>query len=338
IGGGGIGEQLLKALKLSTLEMNVFGTDTTKRCKNIFEVDKFFIVKPAYSVEYCENILNICSDNKIDVIFPGSEPELKVLSKNREIFETQNIFLPINPDNVIETCLNKIKTVEFLKKNGFNYPKSIHIKSKTDLELVDFLPAVIKPSIGGSGSANIMIAQSKKEVMAFGSYLLKIYSEFIIQEYIGTPEHEYTVGILLSMKGEYINSIALKRIIESGLGCKIKVKNRTNNDKLGESLVISTGISQGEISKYPEVTDVCREIALKLGAKSSINIQCRFFQNKVYVFEINPRFSGTTSLRAIAGYNEPEILLENHFYKKPFIIDAKFNKCTILRGLNETKI
>ena len=30
------------------------------------------------------------------------------------------------------------------------------------------------------------------------------------------------------------------------------------------------------------------------------------------MFEINPRFSGTTSLRAMVGYNEPDVLIRHH--------------------------
>ena len=338
IGGGGIGEQILKALKISSLDLKLFGTDTTNLSKNIFEVKKMFIIRPAYSNGYCMELLNICLKNNINVIFPGSEPELKVISNNRELFEKNNIFLPINPKDVIDICLDKVKTVEFLKANGFNFPRSVYVREEKDLDKVDFYPAVLKPSIGGSGSSNIMLAQTKDEVIVFGNYLLTLYDEFIIQEYIGVPEHEYTVGVLMSMDGENINSIGLKRIITHGLGNKINVKNRTKRADLGDVLVISSGISQGEIGKFPEITKICVDVAKRIGAKSSINIQCRFFEDKVYVFEINPRYSGTTFFRAMAGYNEQEILLKNYFLGTDYNVDEQFENCTILRGLCETKI
>ena len=338
IGGGGIGEQIIKTLKISSLDLRLFGSDTTRLSKNISEVEKMFILKPAYSNSYCTDLINICLLNSINVIFPGSEPELKVISDNRGLFEDNNIFLPINPKKVIDICLDKVKTVDFLKNNGFDFPRSVHVKEEEDFDNVDFYPAVLKPSIGGQGSANIMIAQNKDELVVFGNYLLKIYDEFIIQEYIGVPEHEYTIGVLMSMDGENINSIGLKRIITHGLGSKMKVKNRSNRPELGDQLVISSGISQGEIGKFPEITKICVDIAKKIGARSSINIQCRFFENKVYVFEINPRYSGTTYFRAMAGYNEQEILLKKHFKGIDYEIDQPFENCTILRGLVETKI
>ena len=89
-----------------------------------------FIIRPAYSDGYCIELLNICLKNNINVIFPGSEPELKVISNNRELFEKNNIFLPINPKDVIDICLDKVKTVEFLKANGFNFPRSVYVRRK----------------------------------------------------------------------------------------------------------------------------------------------------------------------------------------------------------------
>ena len=40
-----------------------------------------------------------------------------------------------------------------------------------------------------------------------------------------------------------------------------------------------------------------------------MNIQGRYAHKKFYTFEINPRFSGTTYFRALAGINEPDLLI-----------------------------
>lgn len=338
VGGGGHGEQILKAIKLSKLKCKIIGADMSPHSKGLQEVDIPYLLPPASSADYLKKLLKICEIEKIDAMFHGSEPELKVMSDNRELIEAMNVFLPINPKEVIDICLDKNKTVDFLKTNKFYFPKSVKINSKKDLKLVDFFPVVLKPSLGGGGSANILIAQNSGELITFGTYLLSLYSEFIIQEYVGTPDSEYTVGVLLSMKGKLINSIAVKRMIMSGLSNRIKSKNLSGNKKLGEILAISSGVSQGEIGRYPKVTKECERLALALGCTGAVNIQCRLHDNKVYVFEINPRFSGTTSLRAMVGYNEPEVLIKEEFFgeksKKKFTYKAGF----IMRGLEEKYI
>jgi carbamoyl-phosphate synthase large subunit len=330
---------LIKSFRLSeSVKYTIIGTDITKISKGMMEVDIPEVVPAASHSDYIPKLLELCIRYNVKALFPGSEPELKVISLFRDQFLKRNIFLPINSEEVLNICFDKFKTADFLNQNNFSCPLSVRVTSENDLKAIDFYPAVLKPSVGGSGSANIMLAQSQQELLVFGRYLLNSFSEFIVQEYIGTPDHEYTVGVLSSMEGELINSIALRRTISSGLGCKIKVKNRTGRSELGENLIISSGISQGEIGKFSFITKVCEKIALSIGAKSAINIQCRYYNNRVYVFEINPRFSGTTSLRAMMGYNEPDILIRKYLLNEKISNHFLFKEGTIMRGLNEVII
>jgi len=142
----------------------------------------------------------------------------------------------------------------------------------------------------------------------------------------------------MSMDGQLLNSIAVKRNILSSLSNRLKIENRTQNKKLGNILAISSGISQGEIGPFPEVAKQCEEVALALGARGPLNIQCRLVDRVVYIFEINPRFSGTTSLRAMVGFNEPDVLIRKHVLNEKIIPHFKYGSGIILRGLSEVLI
>lgn len=336
--GGGVGEQIIKALKLSSLNLEIITTNVNKNSKGLLDGDIGYVVPYASDNEYIPTILNLCNKHNIKVLFPGSEAELTVIGKNREVFKKNGILIPINDEKVIDICTDKTKTMKFLEDNNFIFPKNITIKCENDINKIDFLPVVIKPSIGGGGSKDIMIAQTKEEIEVFCKYLLTIYQEFIVQEYVGTPDSEYTVGVLNTMDGEFINSIAVHKSIETALNNRIKIKNKTGIEELGKNLVVSSGISEGYVDIFPEVTNVCEEIVKKLGAKAAINVQCRLYQDKVYVFEINPRFSGTTSIRALMGYNEPEVLIRKHILGENIEKYFKYETGYVARGLNEVII
>jgi carbamoyl-phosphate synthase large subunit len=153
---------------------------------------------------------------------------------------------------------------------------------------------------------------------------------------VGTPEQEYTVGVLHDMEGNYINSIAVKRAFTGQLNVRMSVANVTKNAELGTRLLISSGVSQGAIGRFPEVTSQCKEIAKAIGARGPLNIQCRLVRGAVKVFEINPRFSGTTSLRAMVGYNEPDVLMRVHLFGETVKTDFTYQEGYILRKLVET--
>lgn len=335
IGGSGIGSQILKALKMSKLQLDIIGTDTTVMSTGVRDVIHFYKVPLANDPAYVDIVLNICKEEKIRIIFPGSEPELMAFSKNRNLFIREGIIMPINTEEVIDICLDKFKTNQFLAQHGFLFPKTCKVAKFEDVSSIDFFPVIIKPNTGGSGSNGVMIAQNPGELKAFVSFLLNVTSELVVQEYVGSSDSEYTVGVLSDLDGQLINSIAVHRMIENGLGNKLKVKNQTGKLNLGKNLVVSSGISQGTIGKFPNVTEQCEAIAKKMNSKGPLNIQCRLVEGKVYVFEINPRYSGTTPLRAMVGFNEPDIMIRKYVLNENIQNDFLFPEHVIMRTLNE---
>jgi len=334
-GGGSIGEQVIKCLRLSKLNCRVIATDVTEISKGKVDGDEFVIVPLAYSDAYIPKLLDICVSRKIDVVIPGSEVELKIISLNRDLFKQNNICLLINSNDVLRTCLDKNLTSKFLSNNGYYTPLSSEITSVGDLAKLNQFPLVLKPSVGGGGSVNTLIAQNETELQLFGVFLLEQYPSFIAQEYVGDGESEYTVGILSDKDSNVIDSIILKRNILSGLGSKLKVKNKTNQTQLGSYLVISSGISQGEIVRNEIISNTCENLAVSLGSTGPLNIQCRLVDDKVFIFEINPRFSGTSPMRAMAGFNEVDLMIRNLKLNEQNSTRINYRLGHILRGLSE---
>lgn len=310
-GGGGVGEQIVKALRLAQTNYAIIATDVTDLSAGRAMADAFHLLPRADAPDYIAALLALAERTGARAIFCGSEPELKTLAKARARIEAAGLLLPVNPDSVLETCLDKGRTAEFLEGHGFAVPRTLRIAAPADLEMVDFLPAILKP-VSGGGSANVFIAQDRNELELFARYLLGLGGGFIAQQYVGEEKSEFTVGVLLSMEGELINSVAIRREISSGLGSRLRVANRGGDARFGSHLVVSSGISQGHLARYPQVTEPCERMALALGCRGAVNFQCRMVGGAPLVFEINPRFSGTTSIRALAGYNEPDVLIRRH--------------------------
>uniref|UniRef100_A0ABS3MCD1 ATP-grasp domain-containing protein n=1 Tax=Bradyrhizobium quebecense TaxID=2748629 RepID=A0ABS3MCD1_9BRAD len=335
IGGGGHGEQILKALRLGELEYDIVGTDVSDLCANRNLVNKFVQLPRASHPAYLDELRSLALSEKCVAVFHGSEPEMAVLSRARSALEADGLYVPVNPPAVLEICQDKTKTMAHLASCGLSAPSFMEVRALSDLDQWETLPAILKPSVGGGGSANVFIVQSREELLAFARYLLATCEAFIIQEYIGTSDDEYTVGVLFGADGVLLNSIAIRRVINNALTIRTQVPNRSGRPDLGSRLVISTGISQGHIADWPDVRSACEKIAGSLSPRAPINVQCRVVDGAVIPFEINPRFSGTTSLRAMAGYNEPDILVRRDVYGENIPVRFPYKEMTILRGLQE---
>ena len=238
----------------------------------------------------------------------------------------------------MEICQDKARLAGFLSGHGFAVPRFREVRHIADIGGFDVFPVIVKPSLGGGGSANVLIAQSRAELEAFCAYLLTLYPRVLVQEYVGTPESEFTVGVLFGRDGTLINSIGIRRIIANALSLRTRVPNRSDRTELGPALVVSSGISQGEIGRWPEVTAQCERIAAALRPQAPVNIQCRLVDGVAIPFEINPRFSGTTSLRALAGYNEPDVLIRRDVMGETIEDHFAYREITVMRGLQETVI
>lgn len=338
IGGGGHGEQILKALRLAENgRYFIVGADAQRNSYQATFVDEFLTLPFASDPAYMSKLLQICEKYRIKALFHGCEPELKLFSKNRAEIEGREIFLPINSEEVIDLCMDKQATNQRLTKMGFLAPKYCVVRNREEIGQIDWFPVVVKPSVGGGGSANVYIAQDQTELLGLANYLGldTIAGSFVIQEYVGTPGDEYTVGVLHDMDGNYINSIAVHRQLSGQLNVRQSVTNCTGRAELGNRLVISSGVSHGYVGRFEEITKQCAEIAAAIGVRGAVNIQCRFVNGKVRVFEINPRFSGTTSLRAMMGYNEPDVLIRRHVLGEKIDVDFSYEEGQVLRGLVE---
>lgn len=334
IGGVSVGEQILKALRIAG-GYHIVGVDMSDQCVNFEHVDESFTVPGAGDPAYLEAVLTIAEACGVQVLFPGSEPELRFLSEHREAVADAGILLPIAPRGVIDTGMDKLRTATFLDQHGFAHPRFARV-DREDLHRIDWFPVVVKPAIGGGGSVDCYIAQSPRELECLAELMGDGASRMMVQEYVGTPDDEFTVGVLHDLDGQFVNSIAIRRELQSVLNVRLRVPNRTCRVELGPTLVLSSGFSHGQVDEFEEVRTQCEAVASALGARGPVNIQCRVVDGTVQIFEINPRYSGTTSLRAMVGYNEPDAMVRKHLLGEPLRVRAPYDKGRIHRSLIET--
>ncbi len=308
VGGGAVGRQIVKALQMSELPLRIVVTDASPFAFGLTKAERAYVVPLANDPNYIDTLLEICAHEGVQFLAPGFEAELECVSANRARFEAAGVRLLINDAQVIDLCQDKWRTFEFLRDQAFPYAESWLIESKTDLEQITTFPVVVKPALGGGGSRYVYIARDCRELEMYASLLLRDRQVTMVQEYVGTSDEEYTVGVLTTPTGELVGSIALRRLILEAISTKLRIPALDGT----HSLTISSGFSQGVIDEYPDVRATCEAIAARLGSRGPLNIQCRKTKRGVVAFEINPRLSGTTSIRALVGFNEPEALIRYH--------------------------
>lgn len=297
-GGCGVGEGLYKSLQPIT-DYNLFACNNSDNSLFLFNrITNSFIIPSANHPNYIDYVLNICLENKINIVIPGSEQELITLIESIELFTKKGIIILSNTYDIIKTFDNKWETFLKLSELGIKTPDTtLSIDDQTFLKNNHF-PYIIKPIIGNA-SKNVFIVNNHEELLCISKYMKLKGIPFILQEYIGSSNDEYTISVISDINGNYLGSIVLKRILSGGFSQYIICED------------------------YNDIDIQAIEISNKLLSKGPLNIQCRIVNGLINVFEINPRFSGTSPFRALLGFNEADILIKKILENKTIYDKSK---------------
>ncbi len=298
IGGASLGTEIGKAVVLGS-GYTVLGADISATAYGHYDpafAETFLVERE----DYAANIITLCQANEVRCVIPGAEQSMALLAASSDKFNAAGIGLAINDPQLVARMSNKSSCFEELSRAGVSIPQTVSIANRRDIDKVA-MPCIVKPATGSGGSASVSFASNADEAWLFAKELLTLGRNPIAQHYLSHEEGEYTVGVLSLPSGDLVGSVALRRVFDNKLSVAAS----------GDGYLISSGYSQGMIDDFPHVQQAAEEIARKIGSKGPVNIQGRVCDGEFLPFEINPRFSATTYLRAMAGFNEINLFLES---------------------------
>ena len=318
--GGIVSQGIVKSLKLSNMKKDhpvIYGivtTDINAQAAGLYRSDSGIVVPSPSSLDYVDSIIKICNEKNIRAVFVGSTEELLPIACAKEKIEKETgAVILINTMDAISMTIDKWKTFEFLKKNNLPSAESSLPENQEDfIERFGF-PLVVKPR-EGYGSLHFYIVNDRDEIRRAISAIQKTGWRPIIQEYLDGENVEFTSGVVVNRTGENVlSSISMRKTIKQGQTYKAFVDD------------------------FYEIRKSAEETALKIGCRGSINIQAKVAQNVPKIFEINPRFSATCPIRAVAGVNEPDIVFRNFVLGEEIKIDT-YQKFMCMRYWNEVYV
>lgn len=292
-----------KSARQLKLNPTFVGTDTTALSPALQLCDKKYIVKPVSHRDYLKELLAIVRKEKIKLIVPTVDLDLKLLAVNKSKFEKLGCFVLISKPNVIDICQDKRETFHFLTDAGFDTPHTWSSQSalrKKDLQY----PCFLKPWDGyaSRGSATV---RNRMEL----SFYAKTVPNCIVQQY--ASGNEYTCDVFVDFEGK-VRCVVPRMRLE----------------------VRSGEVSKAQIVKDPKVMETAAKAVEALGAGPGV-ITVQLIMNKngmINIIEINPRFGGGVPLSIHAGANFPKWILQQLIGIKPRIKAERFRDgVTMLR-------
>ncbi len=281
-----VGQGIIKCLRRSGLAVRILGLDYFDTATGLKWCDSRGILPDILSPEIREDawfdaLCERVAAARCAVLFPGLDFELVPIAARREALRARTgCIAAISPIRTVETCRDKYRTACWLREAGFAAPRSFLPTADPDtLEATLGFPMLVKPRTG-SRSRGVRRVDDRAAL----SRALAETADPFIQQYLPGDEGEFTCGVVV-LDGRVDTVAVLRRRLKDG------------------NTIFAEAVDR------PEIDSHCREIGRRLGAEGPVNIQLRLVDGVPYVFEINPRFSGTTVFRALLGINEPERVL-----------------------------
>lgn len=291
--GSPLGQSILKAVKSSLYVDQIYAADINELASGLyFDNVKPVILPLVKENDYFDVLTDFVEKNNIRVIFPTIALEHEFFAKHTAYFHERKVGVVSCDASVFEICNDKYESMQFLKQNSIAAPSTILGCDRDAIE--EFItcygfPVVIKPRNGAS-SNDVFIVKSRERLLA----LLGAYPEdyFVVQQYLEDPK-DYTAGVYVSSLADFSDVIIFERNLKFGLSYSGKI------------------ISDTKLKEY------CLSISTALQSSYSINIQFKMVAGQPYCYEINPRLSSTTSVRAHFGFNEPDMIIRDMIGIKP---------------------
>tara|TARA_R110000850_G_scaffold213377_1_gene339356 strand:+ start:8617 stop:9546 length:930 start_codon:yes stop_codon:yes gene_type:complete len=239
-------------------------------------VTRFYRVPPSVSeTVYISRVLEICQLEDIDFLIPLTDPEVDVLSLNRQVFNDAGVTICISAQAAICAARDKLAVYQ----SFYNHPR-IRVIPTADLQergSLDFsFPMLAKPRCGRSSEGHVIIPDAAS---------LQFWRErFSLQDYIIQPRYSgdvFVVDIVRSLDGSRVATMTRQELVRTANGAGITVR------------------------MWPK--HVCDALAMEvadiLGLSGCANVEFLVVDGLPLLMDVNPRFSAGVVFSIISGYN-----------------------------------
>lgn len=293
--GSGVGQGIVKALRISMLPVTVLGADIATMNAALYRTDEAIIIPRVEQPDALDVIVTLLQQHKVDVVLIGSEFDLEFFSRHKQAIESRTgCIVIVAPLETISIADDKWLTAEFLRQHHLPYAQAYLPQSQDDaIRLAQEwgYPIVLKARRGTS-SRHVHIVKGTNDLLMHYQGTPAPMLQRVIDIPTAELGSEYTCSVFKTPDGTMIGPFTARRTVRGGTSWHI------------------------EVAPFEALYATLLAIAGSIEFVGSLNIQLMLTEHGPIPFELNARFSGTTAVRAHFGFNEPAMALRSCYYQE----------------------
>ncbi len=260
-----------KITRLRDRGYRVVAADSDPDAPGLYLADSAHVVPPGGDPAFVPELRRICAREEVRAVVPLVDEELLAVWG----LAASGIEVLLPRPQLVAVCLDKLLLMETLDAVGVPVPRT-----RLGVYGADGLgyPLIVKPRTG-RGGRGVSVARDKAELDEILAHWAGDLGRVLLQELVEGPE--YSASVVVWRDGR-VQAVVPKEV------------------------VLKDGSSRYAVSRRDTaVIEVCTQAAEALDADGPINVQLCVDRSGVpRVFEINPRFSGSSTLTAASGLDE----------------------------------
>lgn len=278
--------RLIKDIKLSLdRDSKIIATDCDNTAPALYYADKQYILPKVTDRHYIDKLLNICQMEHVDAVTTFIDPEIKILTDNRDKFKAIGVVVLAPYSETADICFDKYEMYKYLTQKKIKTIKAFNSIESFNTDFVTGsveFPVFIKPRTG-SGSEGARKINSYDELIECWAK----NEDLIIQEFMDCNDLDADV---------YVDTISQKAV-------SIFTKKKFETKIGGANKTVSY--------KDSKLFDIIEEVVSHFHFYGPIDIDFFHKDGDYYLSEINPRFGGAYIHAHACGVDFIKLILNN---------------------------
>lgn len=262
-------------------DVEILAADADSHASALLLADRAFLLPPMEAEGYRRTVAELCRRERVDLVFSLHDYDLAHLAALREELAAAGTRAVISSPEVIDRCTDKLRTSEFLARQGLPAPatwpaaRAIELAGRGELGF----PLFLKPR-RGSASIGIHRVEDRERMEA----IARLREDYLAQEcLVGV---EYGIDVLNDFEGR-------------PMAVTVKRKLAMRGGETDRSVTV----------KEPDLIELGRRTGEALGHVGNLDMDVFVTDTGPRILELNPRFGGGYPGSHVAGADYPGKIL-----------------------------
>lgn len=308
--GSGVGQSIIDSCRLSRQNLRTIALGNNPFAFGLYECADYALLPSYYNPEYIPELLSICEEKQIDLLIPGHDDEALLLAQYRKDFLARGVKIIGSETELIRICRAKELMAEAFPEaadlfvTSYSIGRACQLVTEGRLDL----PLLAKPSAGYASQGISVIGDLKD----FSTLDEATIVQEIATPHSSDPHHAAYMRNLKSSENLQVAEISVQLLAdqEGRIRGQCITYNKLRNGVPIEITPYSNPVVEAAVSRLLPFLQA-------KGLQGPLNIQGRLTDGGFKVFEINPRFTGITGLRATMGFNEVTACIDHWWTNRP---------------------